>query len=677
VAGVFISHGRSAETKVRQAVAALRRSGFEAWSDAELPPHRDFTKVIEEQLTSADVVLVLWSGPAAESQWVRAEADFARERRKLVQATLDGTIPPMPFNQIHCANLTGWRGGATDAQWLKVIESISQLTADGATPSEPQSASHVIRAPRSSGMAPRTWLLAGTLVVALVLAGGAWLLRGSFLPTPNNTRVAILPFDTLSSSADANFFADGLADQIGTTLSNNHIEVLSHDDAVTLRGPDRDKRVGELGVGLLLDGTVQSDGQTLKATVHLDDAVRHVTLWSGGVDGPAAQEAQLQTTLAATIVNVLDCSRRALSPAHGLSDPTLLTAYLHACDVEANSDVLRTPSAISDVLTSLRQVTAGAPDFAPAHADLALNAVEFSGTLPPDAAAAERREAASEAARALALDPKLTDAYIAQADLAGTDYAKSEPLLRTVLAMDPTSANANWRLAQVLGQTGRLHESGQFAQKAAAIDPAGKAGMAETIACMDGDASRSADDLMAAQKQNPTQNAGIWSNLSTCLQVAGRWDDAIALANDAAHRPAMAGAMNPVEAAYLQAGKTRAPGDLAKARTLLLPQPGDNMIVLSARMVGQSSLGFVDDAFVTADRWASIVGAQGNPYFLFFPLFAPMRRDPRFIELSNRLGLVDFWRKTGHWPDFCSDPSLPYNCKAEAAKLASGPPAKA
>jgi len=38
--------------------------------------------------------------------------------------------------------------------------------------------------------------------------------------------------------------------------------------------------------------------------------------------------------------------------------------------------------------------------------------------------------------------------------------------------------------------------------------------------------------------------------------------------------------------------------------------------------------------------------------------------------LAARVGLVDYWRTSGHWPDFCFEPGLPYDCKAEAAKLA-------
>jgi hypothetical protein len=59
---------------------------------------------------------------------------------------------------------------------------------------------------------------------------------------------------------------------------------------------------------------------------------------------------------------------------------------------------------------------------------------------------------------------------------------------------------------------------------------------------------------------------------------------------------------------------------------------------------------------------------------LFTPKATALRRDPRFMSLANRLGLVDYWRTSGHWPDFCSEPSLPYNCKAEAARLAAAKP---
>src|SRR5262249_21493317 len=67
--------------------------------------------------------------------------------------------------------------------------------------------------------------------------------------------------------------------------------------------------------------------------------------------------------------------------------------------------------------------------------------------------------------------------------------------------------------------------------------------------------------------------------------------------------------------------------------------------------------------------------ASGGVGVLFKPGTASMRRDRRFMALAARIGLVDYWRASGHWPDFCSEPGLPYDCKAEAAKYATSAPA--
>jgi hypothetical protein len=59
---------------------------------------------------------------------------------------------------------------------------------------------------------------------------------------------------------------------------------------------------------------------------------------------------------------------------------------------------------------------------------------------------------------------------------------------------------------------------------------------------------------------------------------------------------------------------------------------------------------------------------------LFRPEGEAMLRDARFMPLAARLGLLDYWRSTGHWPDFCFDPRHPYDCKAAAAALSRPQP---
>ena len=105
--GVFVSYCRPSAQVAEQVAAALSSMGYDVWRDDQLPAHRAYGDVIEEKLRSAGAVVVLWSSEACQSQWVRAEADYARQAGTLVQASIDGTIPPLPFNQIQCADLAG------------------------------------------------------------------------------------------------------------------------------------------------------------------------------------------------------------------------------------------------------------------------------------------------------------------------------------------------------------------------------------------------------------------------------------------------------------------------------------------------------------------------------------------------------------------------------------------
>jgi hypothetical protein len=67
--------------------------------------------------------------------------------------------------------------------------------------------------------------------------------------------------------------------------------------------------------------------------------------------------------------------------------------------------------------------------------------------------------------------------------------------------------------------------------------------------------------------------------------------------------------------------------------------------------------------------WPNAQDLQAVADVYFRPSLKKFRADPRFMIIAKRAGLIDYWRKTGHWPDFCSEPGLLYDCKAEAAKL--------
>ena len=124
---VFISYARTTAAHARFAADALRAAGFSVWFDEQLPTHRAYSDVIAEEIAQAKAVLVIWSKDAIQSQWVRAEADRARGEGKLVQSSIERVQLPMPFDQIHCADLQDWRGDLQTAAWASVLGSISHL----------------------------------------------------------------------------------------------------------------------------------------------------------------------------------------------------------------------------------------------------------------------------------------------------------------------------------------------------------------------------------------------------------------------------------------------------------------------------------------------------------------------------------------------------------------------
>lgn len=127
MADVFISYSRSSQEVVRQLAEAVKRLGYSVWWDDELPPHRSYSDVITDQIGEAKAAIVVWSQNAAESEWVRAEADVARGQKKLIQTSLDGRMPPMPFNQIQFAAIGDWHGEDDHPGWMKVKASLAAL----------------------------------------------------------------------------------------------------------------------------------------------------------------------------------------------------------------------------------------------------------------------------------------------------------------------------------------------------------------------------------------------------------------------------------------------------------------------------------------------------------------------------------------------------------------------
>src|SRR5688572_20993814 len=261
---VFVSYARPDEPHAVRVAEALRSQGFGVWRDDELPAHRAYSDEIEERLKSAKAVVVLWSAKAAKSEWVRAEADVARAAGKLVQATLDGTIPPMPFNQVQCAELGGWDGDDCPG-WRKITASVKSL----------------------AGRAPET-------------APGR--------KRERQVSICVLPFANMSGDAEQEYFSDGISEDITTDLSKaSALEVIARNTAFTFKGKAVDvcEIAKKLNVSHVLEGSVRKAGNRVRITAQLIDGRSGGHVWAERFDRDLEDIFAIQDELSRAIVDAL------------------------------------------------------------------------------------------------------------------------------------------------------------------------------------------------------------------------------------------------------------------------------------------------------------------------------------------------------------------------------------
>ena len=95
MAEVFISYAREDRGIATRLADALAARGLQVWWDRNLVLGRDYDRDIERELTNARAVLVVWSPDSVESDWVRAEASEAADRKRIVPVRIRQATAPI------------------------------------------------------------------------------------------------------------------------------------------------------------------------------------------------------------------------------------------------------------------------------------------------------------------------------------------------------------------------------------------------------------------------------------------------------------------------------------------------------------------------------------------------------------------------------------------------------
>ncbi|HEX6072491.1 MAG TPA: TIR domain-containing protein [Sphingomicrobium sp.] len=479
---IFVSYGRSTEAQAQLVAGALRAAGYNVWRDDELPAHRSYSEVIEERLHSAKAVVVLWSAEAAHSQWVRAEADIARESGTLVQITVDGTLPPIPFNQIQCADLKQWSGDTDAPGWRKVESSVALLVGNTGRP--------------DPALDPKA-------------------------EPARRVSICVLPFINMSGDAEQEYFSDGITEDIITDLSKvSALSVVARNTAFTFKGQTLEvgQIARQLKVTHVLEGSVRKSGDRVRINAQLINGEEGDHVWAERYDRNlddifAIQDEISKAIVAALRLKLLPKEKKAIEH-RGTSSVEAYNLYLMARQhwISGNDGDVRRDEV---VIRIARQATEIDPNYAKAWALIALAQAEmrFRHDRPEDALTA--------AERALEIDPNLPEALCVKARYLADEDGKPEEAdrqIQTALRLDPESWEVNKEAARLLSRTGKMREAIPFFEKAAALVESDfhSTGMLETCYAAIGDAAglkRSAEMTFERAQRVLAQDPAIGSAL--------------------------------------------------------------------------------------------------------------------------------------------------------------------
>ena len=137
---VFISYAREDRPVAQRLAAALEQSGLSVWWDRQIQVGSEWDKTIEDALAAAKCVVVLWTGHAKNSRWVRAEAREALKEEKVVPVMLEANAIPLAFTGIQALCFLGWNGSSGSKEF-EILLGVIQAKLEGKSVELPEASS--------------------------------------------------------------------------------------------------------------------------------------------------------------------------------------------------------------------------------------------------------------------------------------------------------------------------------------------------------------------------------------------------------------------------------------------------------------------------------------------------------------------------------------------------------
>jgi TolB-like protein/Flp pilus assembly protein TadD len=435
--------------------------------------------------------------------------------------------------------------------------------------------------------------------------------------------IVVLPFKDVNAASGTEYFVEGLTDEIIRNLATVHgLQVRSHASSFAFKDkPDNYRQIAtQLGVNLVVDGSVQRDGNRLRVSAQLVQVEGDILLWADRFDLERKAIFSTQDEISRAIVNRLGLtiSER---PRRPLNDPDVYELYLQARTLVDRRGI---PNALK-AAELFRRVIAADPRFAPAHAGLA-NAYAFASFpfrgIEFEAAYPIMRAAALEALR---LDPLLAEAHMAMGWVYSYEHhwMNAERSFQRSLQLDPslTQAYTSYSIS-TLQPLEKYDQALRLLQEALRHDPLSLDVQREIgqVQLYSGRYAEAVDTFQRTVQINP-EFPFVRSFLARALILTDRVDEALQLLD-----PGMP--FVGLGRAYVLTGR-RAEAERLAAEWERYPY---RLAITSA------ALGDTERAVAALER-AAVSEPHRMGRLLNEPELATLRRDPRVAAIRKKFGL--------------------------------------
>jgi len=335
----------------------------------------------------------------------------------------------------------------------------------------------------------KAWIPVTFLIVAAIAVSAYFILRSThevkrpavpatasqFAAPTWRDSVAVLPFKDYSAAKDQEYFCDGMTEDIITKLSSIHdLKVISRTSAMRFKNTDKSIReiARELGVGAILEGSIQKEKNEIRVNVQLIRAADDAHLWAEKYDRKLESVFQVQDEISMAIVEALELKLTSQEE-QGMTKQPIDNVAAYEYYLRAYHEISRFDErSIDRALQNLQDGITIIGDNALLYAGMAYAYYQYVNIGVRQEEYIEKSE--TYAKKALALDPDCAPAYLVLGNIISAFQGNQQEAVRQykrALSINPNDPILLRKLAVQYLFAGKRSLVSPLVERARQIDP--------------------------------------------------------------------------------------------------------------------------------------------------------------------------------------------------------------